>query len=605
MACGVPLTLAPYTDDAREAAEVAHPTWEGACYATRYMLRRIVSLCLLVVSTGCGDDGETAPPDDPCPAPNEMVDGRCVEPETGCPAGSLPLEDGSCQTAGVPATLCAEGFVHDGDAACEPTLPASPCPAGQMAIPGEIDCRPVMDCGTGTWGNIPVDANTIYVDATYAGGNSDGSQGQPFTNIGAAVNAATDGASIAVAAGSYPEDLWLTKPVQLWGRCPQMVSVTGLPMNWGTVIVYPTASGSEVHGLAVTGGDTATVTVSGAQNVLLEHLWVSGGTAIGVAIAADVDRGTATLRNSLVEDAETIGIVVHASDANIDRVVVRDTVPKAGTLELGHGIHIEPDVATSTISTANVTRSLLERNHEVGLFVGGAEATIDGVVVVDTLPRPSNQLFGRGISIQLDPATSTVATVTRSFIARNHEVGVSVSGGEATLDGVVIRDTLARPSDQRFGRGVHVQADITTHAPASFTITRSLIVANREFGIAIPGSQASLESVLVRDTLARPADDLFGDGIAVVSFDGPTEARLSGCLIDGNARAGLSNFGAHVGLARTMIRCNSFELSAETYNNQPYAIDDLCDNSCGCPEAADVCKAVSVGLAPPEPLGEL
>ena len=98
----------------------------------------------------------------------------------------------------MPASSCAPGFEHDGEAACVPVLPADPCARGLMAVPGETTCRPVADCGSGDYGDIPVDGSTQHVDAAYAGGNSDGSAASPWTTISEAVAAAAPGAGFTV-----------------------------------------------------------------------------------------------------------------------------------------------------------------------------------------------------------------------------------------------------------------------------------------------------------------------------------------------------------------------------------------------------------------------
>ncbi len=40
-----------------------------------------------------------------------------------------------------------------------PILPAAPCSAGQIAVPGDETCRELASCGDGTWGDIPVESN--------------------------------------------------------------------------------------------------------------------------------------------------------------------------------------------------------------------------------------------------------------------------------------------------------------------------------------------------------------------------------------------------------------------------------------------------------------
>ena len=50
--------------------------------------------------------------------------------------------------------------------------------------------------------------------------------------------------------------------------------------------------------------------------------------------------------------------------------------------------------------------------------------------------------------------------------------------------------------------------------------------------------------------------------------------------------------------------CNAFDLAGEAHNEQPFEFEDIGGNGCGCPEASGACKAISAGLAPPEPLDE-
>jgi hypothetical protein len=43
--------------------------------------------------------------------------------------------------------------------------------------------------GAAPWGDIPVESDTEHVDASYSGGNSDGSSAAPWTTIQAGVDA--------------------------------------------------------------------------------------------------------------------------------------------------------------------------------------------------------------------------------------------------------------------------------------------------------------------------------------------------------------------------------------------------------------------------------
>ncbi|MBW2528869.1 MAG: right-handed parallel beta-helix repeat-containing protein [Deltaproteobacteria bacterium] len=634
---------------------------------------------LALALVGCGDDAADKPPDgsgggggggaEPCPAPNRLVGDSCLEPgvqDDGCPAGMLGLDDGSCQPAGIAPDGCAEGFVHDGDAGCEPILPANPCPDGQLAVPGESECHPVMDCGSGKWGDIPVDAATIYVDASYGGGTSNGSEAQPFTTIGDAAAAASGGALIAVAAGSYPADVLIEKPLRLWGVCPERVALVGQGTAVGALEIHTGASGSEVVGLAITSeANPASIAVSGVEDVTLERLWLHDGSGRGINVQNDLGPTSLTIRDTLIERSHDIGVYVSGAEATLTGLVIRDTLPRQSDQTSGRGIAIVPDPSSNAPTTANVTGSLVERCHELGVYVSGSEATLTGLVIRDTLPRQSDLAFGRGIGIQLASSTGTSASVSisGSLIERSHdigvfvgasqatltgvvvrdtmpdassqssgrsidiqpdpatgapstaivesslvetsrEVGVFVGASEATLTGVVVRDTLPRTSDQGAGRGVHIQQDPWTGAPSTVRITGSLVERCHDTGVVLVGSQATLTGIAVRQTLAQASDGLFGDGIVIVSDDTLVTSSIESCLSEANARAGLSNFGAEVALGATALLCNALDLVGEPYLEQPFSFDDRGGNACGCDDAIDTCQAATAGLTPPEPLDE-
>ncbi len=71
-----------------------------------------------------------------------------------------------------------------------------------------------------------------------------------------------------------------------------------------------------------------------------------------------------------------------------------------------------------------------------------------------------------------------------------------------------------------------------------------------------------------------------------------------------SARAGLSSFGAAVTLGASELCCNTIDLNGEVSHDKAFVLEDLGGNGCGCPEATGACKAISSGLAPPEPLDD-
>jgi hypothetical protein len=643
------------------------------------MNMRLSVLAVIVTvaaAIGCGGDGNPSPPAAGlCEPPNRVVGDNCLEPgvqDDGCPAGTLGQPDGSCRPAGMLAEDCPDAFDHvpfeeqiEGASAiaghCEPILPAEPCPKGQMAVPGETACHPVMPCGAGTWGDIPVDANTVYVDASYLGNDGDGSSDKPWTTISDAVAAVASGALIAVASGSYVEDVVISKFVRLWGVCPDQVELAGSVTGIAALTLRAGASASEVHGIAVT-GEKVGIGISGAADVIVEQVWVHDALGRGVVIENELGPTSVTLRNSLVEDNQeigarisgssatledvvirrtlpeannqmfgrgisisdagvpatviiqssviednrTVGVVVTGSAATFEGVVVRGTLPRASDLQDGVGIAIQENPASGAPATAIVKNALIEENHEVGVRVFGAEATLEGLVVRHTQPRALDLQGWGGITIQLSAETGRPASaaVTNSLIEDNHVSGVIVLGSDATFDGVVVRRTMPRASDQNFGQGIHIQNAADTGSASNVIVTRSLVEDCHAVGVFVLGSNATLDALLVRRIEPQAMGGLFGDGVLVASLlvqgtPKPATALVTRSQIEESARAGLLNFSSHVTLGTSALSCNGFDLNGEIADFT-YTYDNIGGNGCGCPEPTSECTAQTSGLVAPE-----
>jgi hypothetical protein len=496
-------------------------------------------LAISLVLVGCGAEDRggspaTPSPDAECLAPARLVGEICIPPgvqDDGCAAGTVARQDGTCLPAGIVEGGCAEGFTHDGAAGCVAILPEQACPAGQMAVPGDATCHPVMDCGEGTWGDIPLDATTVFVDASYTGGASTGTQAEPFVTVSDAIGAAVDGATIAVAAGTYSEDLLVTKPVMLRGVCPERVALVGTGASLATLELRGGASGSEVSGVAITGDDLTGVFVTGAQDVLLSNVWVHDGSGQGVTIQDNQGSVSMTLRDSLielthglgvfitgsvVEDNHQLGVFVQGSTAEMEGVVVRGAFQKEG--DGGRGLNIQAHPTSGAPSTVTVRGALLEGNHELAVHVQDSALTLEGVVIRDTHPTPDLQYGGRGLNIQSQSQVDVVGTV----IERSHAVGVFVSGSTLSASGLVVGDT--QPSALASGRGLGLQHDTTTGTASTAVVTGSVIERNDDLGVYVGGSLATLSGVIVGETAQTQSEGLFGDGVLVISIHQPGQA---------------------------------------------------------------------------------
>jgi len=544
---------------------------------------RLGLIVLLALPSGCGADG-SEPVTPPAPP--------------SCGDFEMALPDGTCFRPGIEPGACSEGFEHDGGWGCVPILPAEPCPPGLVAVPGDTQCRPVMPCGAGQWGTLPVDGTTQHVDGAYAGGDSNGSAARPWTTIGEAYAAAAPGALVAVAAGSYGEAVAIVgKPVRLWGVCPDRVAILGQGSDAVTLTVRSGADGTEIGGLSISGATHALV-VTGAQNVLVDRVWVHDNGGRGVNVESTLGPASVELRGSLIEQNHEYGVMVAGSTVTVDGSVVRTTQPGGGGQTAGRGINIQL-ACTDTPSglqcdpfarsLATLRRSVVEDNHEYGLLVSGSDATVEATVVRRTLPSPSDQMLGVGVSVQVscvttptgqkcDLTTASSAAFFGSLIEQNYEVGLLVMGSHARMDRSVVRATLPRAADQESGRGINVRApcyltdfgqQCDTSARSTFTLFRSLVEDNHKVGVYAAGADVTVDGSVIRATLPITTQQTFGRGMeAVASCTDPalvfpcldaerSLATIFGTLIEQNNEVGLGIIESDATVTATVVRATS------------------------------------------------
>lgn len=540
--------------------------------------------CLAVLCSACGDEASEpgggvagGPPDTVCPAPERLVDGECLPPgvqDDGCAAGTVFMDDGSCRAAGVPPERCAEGFEPLGDG-CEPILPADPCPPGQMAVPGDASCRPVMSCGAGPWGDLPVDGSTEYVDGSYTGGNSDGSADRPWTTIAEGLLAATDGSLVAVAAGSYVEDLSIRKPIRLWGVCPEQVEVVATGDAPSAVAFSSGAVGAEVGGLAVT-GDAYGVGASGTVDAVVDRVWVHHTGAPGIAAVMTSARPCLAVRDSLVDQAGDMGVLVSGALLTLESTVVRDTQPAAGSQLFGRGLYIVLDEASGTPAQVVVRRSLIQGNREAGVAVLESSLVMDGTVVRGTLPPASGSLLGAGVwaeHVQDDPMSVLLRS---SLIEANYLRGVTSTDADLTVEATVIRDTVPAPASQVEGIGVIVQNTTLANGRPRLTISDSLLERNHALGLDVDGAEVSVRGTTVRGTLPQVSDGTNGRGINIEESPDTGETStlvMVGSVVEGNHQMGVFVANAHASILGSVVR-DTQTIPAELESGMGITIQD-------------------------------
>ncbi len=645
---------------------------------------RLWLLCaLLTWAAGCGDDGiETkgtggsgtaGAGGEGCPPDQIEQDGLCLPAEADypCESGEL-LTNGVCLPAGVQANGCAAGQVDQGsgcrpaglppaqcaesdDDGCVPLLPAEPCPIGELALPGETVCREVAPCGDGTWGDIVTETNTQFVNGAYPGGNSDGSQSQPWTTINAAMAAAEPGAIVAIAAGSYPGSVSVTKPLRLWGRCPSLVEIVASGNVNQAMRVYAGGSGSEVRDMAFTGSARGLV-IHEATDVVASRVWLHDTAMEGFDVW---DAGTLTLRDSLVERTGESGGFLYGAEVTVERTVIRDVAPRVSDGWWGIGIFAYRTDEDGTESKATVSDSLIERVNWAGVAVVGSEAVINTTVVRDVFSDGMSDQRAHGIEVVANTVTAEPGRLTlrNSVIERTRMDGVVLNGADGTIEATVVRDVRSNEDDGHRGTGIVAVHHNEVWVGANAAIEGCVVTGTQEAGIALFGASGTVAGTVVSDVMpsdaglagfgifadkyrdrgaatvtssrvervyesgiywvdvegmvagtvvsevfAQPAGGLFGDGIAVVQETDVTALALVGNVVDHANRVAVLNVGGAVTLAGNRLSCSPVFLNGEDSLGVDFQFTNLGGNECGCNDQSVVCQVLSSSIDAPDPV---
>ena len=541
-------------------------------------------LCLFVC-VACNDDESATEPPDPPPT---------------CDEGMVRTA-GGCFFAGVPPDACAEGF-EPADAGCRVVLPAEPCAPGSMTLPGDTSCREVVPCGAPPYGDIPVDDTTEFVDAAYGGTDSDGTIMRPWRTIQEAVDAAMPGAIVAVPAGSYLESVVITgKPVRLWGRCPALSEIRGAG-NFSVVEVLQGASATEIRGLAIRSDEVEYgIGMSGATDVLVEGVWVHDTQFPGVQADVGLAPTSLTIRGSLIEAAGGMGVYMHGATVLVESTEVRNS--REDSLGgVGRGITGVAHEDQQTRAMVRVRRSLIRQIREAGIVVEASDLEVEATAILDTLPSP-DQPWAAAVAAQGSPTTAEKAslTISSSVIERSHNIGISVLGADASIDTTVVRDTR-QGGGQQYDSGISLQFAFETMVPSTVSIRSTLVERSSLVGIAVTEATATIDATWVRETAIHPSDGLYGDGLMVYAPFNGASAQVTRSRIEHSARAGVLSAGAALSLGESALECNPIQLNGEPFGGHPFTFNDLGGNACGCSGDPVECSVRSSGLSPPDPI---
>jgi hypothetical protein len=471
-----------------------------------------------------------------------------ILPATDCGPGTMAvLGQRECQAVGVDALAgCATGFKSDGRGGCDAILPTMACAAGTMAVPGESACHEVAPCGA-----LPEEPGAVYVDKAFVG-TSDGSRARPFVTIGAALAVAKADSLIAINDGVYAEDVRITRPVRVRGRCPGKVTIQGVGTTDADSAVFITVTGKALlEGVSVTGPAMGVQVEHG--EVELARIHVHDVPLRGVRARGKL--ATTTLRGSLVEKASETGVFAHGSKVIVEGSVIRDTRSRPDRT-WGRGIHVQADPTSKFSSELTVRGSIVERNFEDGIALLGSKGTIESTIVRDTKCTELDKKAGTGIYALNVINIPSELTLRGSILEKNHYTGVAIWSSKATIETTVVRDTLPRDFDRKFGRAIDASLDAAdSGTPTELVMRGCVIERNRELGIGVFGSTATIESTIVRDTTPQLADRFGGRGINAIPIGTtPSTLTLQRCLVENNVEIAVSIIGSNGTIEKTLVR---------------------------------------------------
>jgi hypothetical protein len=363
-----------------------------------------------------------------------------------------------------------------------------------------------------------------------------------------------------------------------------------------------TLSGSLIElsheGGVVVGSSTATIHGSIIRTTAPGVGSIGGRGVTGQAFTGGVARPALTITKSAIEQSHEGGVIIAGGDMWLEHTTVRDTQVNPSSVG-GGGIIVQIDSATMQRASANVLASVLERNFGGAVQVSASDATIDGVIVRDVFPIASND--GWAVSFQTAPSMSDRSTGTLRFtrIERAAAAGVVILGSDTLIHDINIYDTLGVGGV--YGRGMAVALDLLSLERGNATISGVIIERSVGAGLAVTGADAIIEGSAIRGTVPN-LHGAYGDGIVVVSYQGPAIASITNCHIADNIRGGIVNFGAATSVGNTVLECNPIPLGGELYEGQASTFEDTGGNICSCGDTEDACQISSSSLEPPSPL---
>ncbi len=387
------------------------------------------------------------------------------------------------------------------------------CGDGEVGSDGQ--CVPAA-CGNGTWGDIEVGSDAVFVSADGPEGGV-GTRGRPFPTLEAAVEARrTAGPGmIVVAAGTYPSALQLgveDDGLRIRGRCSSMVTFDG-----GT-------------------GADPVIDLDGDAEVQVSGITVTGGTG-GVHVGA----GHLTAEDVVIDEAGWYGAKVESGELDLARVSVLRSVPDADGFSYG--------VVAEAGATAHLDAVEVGELGLLGVFAldEGTELTmsdswihdIDAPVLTDK--NGDFEAIANGIYVASGASAQVTDTRIEGVTGFAAALGYLATDPESSLSLERVQIADGRPVRAEDGDGNVVDLTVgiaASEAPGTLDL-RDVTITDASWGVLVgdtgelTGPTVSIHNLTVQagDTLGRYSGytQLSGHSIEIdgYSVSGPYQYALT------------------------------------------------------------------------------
>jgi hypothetical protein len=215
-----------------------------------------------------------------------------------------------------------------------------------------------------------------------------------------------------------------------------------------------------------------------------------------------------TVTASVIQRNREAGIVITGGAATVTGSVVEDTQPNAAHLGAGLGILAQCDTTSADCPVLTVEGSVVRGNRAIGIQGAGQATIVRGSVIASTQPQESDGRLGDGLVAQCDGSLDRCGTleVTCTLIEGSHHVGLFAAGIAAEVSHTIIRNTDAQDRDLDAGFGLLAKCDLVTGQCATLDLVTSALEANTYAGLYLHGASATVTGVYAADSVPDDSD---------------------------------------------------------------------------------------------------